>query len=71
MSPSANNLDIGALLADFLTEPTEREASAHLEHIRFSGGELILEDQTRGRTLARARRRAERRFPRRSALPPI
>jgi uncharacterized protein YhdP len=47
----ANNLDIGALLADFLTKPTEREASAHLEHIRFSGGELILEDQTRGRSL--------------------
>ena len=47
----ANNLDIGALLADFLAKPTEREASAHLEHIRFSGGELILEDQTRGRTL--------------------
>ena len=47
----ADNFDIGALLADFLTKPQARGASAHLEHIRFSGGELILEDQTRGRTL--------------------
>ena len=36
---------------DFLTDPKAREASADLEHIRFSGGELILNDQTLGRTL--------------------
>jgi uncharacterized protein YhdP len=47
----ANNFDIGAVLVDFLTDPKAHAASAHLEHIRFSGGELILEDQALGRTL--------------------
>ena len=46
----ANNIDLAAAL-DYLIDPNARGASAHLEHIRFSGGELILEDQTRGRAL--------------------
>jgi uncharacterized protein YhdP len=48
--PDAERLDIGALLAPFLTSSETAEA-AYLEHIRFSGGELILEDQILGRTL--------------------
>jgi hypothetical protein len=46
----ASNVDLHAVL-DFLTDPKANGAAAHLEHIRFSGGELILEDQTLGRTL--------------------
>jgi uncharacterized protein YhdP len=45
-----HEFDIDAALA-FLADPNAHGASAHLEHIRFSGGELILEDQTLGRTL--------------------
>ena len=47
----ADNVRHRRALADFLTKPKHAEHPPHLEHIRFSGGELILEDQTRGRTL--------------------
>jgi uncharacterized protein YhdP len=48
----ASRLDIGTPLVRFLTSRREAtQTSAYLEHIRFSGGELIVEDQTLGRTL--------------------
>jgi uncharacterized protein YhdP len=47
----AERFDIGSVLVGFLTHSGVAGASAYLEHIRFSGGELILEDQTLGRTL--------------------
>jgi hypothetical protein len=50
-SDQSDRLDIGAVLVPFLTSAEAAEASAYLEHIRFSGGELILEDRTLGRTL--------------------
>jgi uncharacterized protein YhdP len=46
-----DRFDIGALLVPILTRSGAGGAPAYLEHIRFSGGELILEDQTVGRTL--------------------
>jgi uncharacterized protein YhdP len=49
--PDADRFDIGAVLVPFLTSSEAAEASAYLEHIRFSGGELVLEDQALGRTL--------------------
>jgi uncharacterized protein YhdP len=47
----ADRFDIGALVADFLTSAEPGEKRSYLEHIGFSGGELILEDQRRGRAL--------------------
>jgi uncharacterized protein YhdP len=47
----SERFDIGSVLIGFLTRSEAAEASAYLQHIRFSGGELILEDQILGRTL--------------------
>ena len=49
--PDAGGFDVGAVLVPFLTSSEAPDASAYLEHVRFSGGELILEDQILGRTL--------------------
>jgi uncharacterized protein YhdP len=46
-----DRFDIGALLVPILTRSEAGGAPAYLERIRVSGGELILEDQTVGRTL--------------------
>jgi Protein of unknown function/AsmA-like C-terminal region len=46
-----DRFDIGALLVPILTRSEAGGAPAYLEHIRFSGGELILKDQVLGRTL--------------------
>jgi Protein of unknown function/AsmA-like C-terminal region len=49
--PDVDQFDVGAVLVPILTRSAAAGAPAYLEHIRFSGGELILEDQTVGRTL--------------------
>ena len=51
-----------------ISSPNRKHAEhpSHLEHIRFSGGELILQDQTRGRTLRARDAELNDRFPRRS-----
>jgi uncharacterized protein YhdP len=48
----ADRFDIGSMLVGFLTHSAAAGASAYLEHVRISGGELILEDQTLGRSLS-------------------
>jgi uncharacterized protein YhdP len=47
----AGRLDVGPLLIDFLTRSEATPASADLEHVHVSGGELILGDRVLGRTL--------------------
>jgi Protein of unknown function/AsmA-like C-terminal region len=49
-APAGDAFDIGAIVAGFLTTSDHRPSS-YLEHIRFSGGELILRDQGLGRSL--------------------
>lgn len=47
----ADPFDIGFVLTEFLVPSERREVSSYLQHIRFAGGELTLQDQGRGRSL--------------------
>jgi hypothetical protein len=47
----ADAFDLGGFVAEFLTPAKQRERPSYLQHIRFSGGELILEDRSVGRSL--------------------
>jgi hypothetical protein len=47
----ADPFNLGGILAEFLAPSKQREDASYLQHIRFSGGELILQDQRLGRSL--------------------
>jgi hypothetical protein len=48
---AADTFSLGGILAEFLTPSKQREDASYLQHIRFSGGELIVQDQRLARSL--------------------